>query len=208
MTMKANLTMKAVAVALAAAGLSMAGLANAASGTNTAAVGPRSVANPVNFSIVIPAFLYFQVGNVGSTNTMTFTTPAANVGNSTAVAPTGGDAPAAGGPGVNVVVRGNNGQVVISTTVASASGLGTGTASDGFINYNQISTTSSDAANVPAPTLANAGIANVNVALGGGVAGAGKVTNRSAVWTYSYLNTTVPSAGTYSGAATYTATMP
>jgi hypothetical protein len=206
-TMKTNLTMKAVAVALAAAGLAATGLANAASGTNTAAVGPRTVANPVNFSVVIPAFLYFQVGNVGSTNTMLFTTPAANVGNSTAVAPTGGDAPA-GGPGVNVVVRGNNGQVVISTTVASASGMGTGTAADGFINYNQITTTSTDVANVPAPTLANAGIANVNVALGGGAAGAGKVTNRAAVWNYSYLNTTVPSAGTYTGSATYTATMP
>lgn len=203
--MKTNLTMKRMAAAVAAAGLSTAGIANAASGTDITT--PYSVANPVNFSIVIPAFLYFQVGNVGSTNTMLFTTPAANVGNSTAVAPTGGDAPA-GGPGVNVVVRGNNGQVVISTTVASASGLGTGTAADGFINYNQIATTSTDVANVPAPALANAGIANVNVALGGGVAGAGKVTNRAAVWNYSYLNTTVPSAGTYSGSATYTATMP
>jgi hypothetical protein len=200
--------MKTLVAAMAVAAASLVGSAYAASGTNTAAVGPRTVANPVNFSIVIPAFLYFQVGTVGATNTMLFSTPAANVGNSTAVAPTGGDAPAAGGPGVNVVVRGNNGQVVISTAVASATGLGTGTAADGFINYNQISTTSSDVANVPAPALANAGIANVNVALGGGIAGAGKVTNRAAVWTYSYLNTTFPSAGTYTGSATYTATMP
>ena len=204
--MSANFRMKTLATLVAAAGLSVTGLANAASGTNTNAVGPRTVANPVNFSVVIPAFLYFQVGTVGSTNTMSFATPAANVGNSTGVAPTGGDA--GGGTGVNVVVRGNNGQVVISTAVSSASGLGTGTAADGFINYNEISTTSSDAANVPAPTLANAAIGNVNVTLGGGVAGAGKVTNRSAVWTYSYLNTTVPSAGTYTGTATYTATMP
>ncbi len=204
--MKTTLKMKTLAAALAVGALAATGLANAASGTNTAAAGPRTVANPVNFAVVIPAFLYFQVGTVGATNTMTFTTPAANVGNSTAVAPTGGDA--GGGTAVNVVVRGNNGQVVISTAVASASGLGTGTAADGFINYNQISTTSSDVANVPAPALANAGIPNVNVALGGGVAGAGKVTNRAATWTYSYLNTTVPSAGTYTGSATYTATMP
>jgi hypothetical protein len=39
------------------------------------------------------------------------------------------------------------------------------------------------------------------------------VTNRTAVWTYSYLNTTVPSAGTYGtsakgGRVTYTASMP
>jgi hypothetical protein len=205
MKVKANLKMKALVAAVAMSGL-VAGSAFAASGTNTAAVGPRTVANPVNFAVVIPAFLYFQVGNVGSTNTMNFAVPALSVGVG-AVAPTGGDA--GGGTGVNVVVRGNNGQVVISTAVTGGgSGLGTGTPADGFINYNQITTTSSDAANLPAPVLANAAVPNVNAALGGGAVGAGKVTNRSAVWTYSYLNTTVPSAGTYTGTATYTATMP
>ncbi|MBL0143383.1 MAG: hypothetical protein IPP91_15050 [Betaproteobacteria bacterium] len=206
--MKANLNLRTLVAAAVVASSAMVGTAYAASGTNTAAVGPRTVAAPVNFAITIPAFLYFQVGNVGSTNTMTFAVPAANVGNATAVAPTGGTAPAAGGPGVNVVVRGNNGQVVISTAVASALGLGTGTATDGYINYNQITTTSSDAANLPAPVLANAAIPNVNAALGGGAAGAGKVTNRAATWTYSYLNATTPSAGSYTGVATYTATMP
>jgi hypothetical protein len=206
MKVKANLKMKALVAAVAMSGL-VAGSAFAASGTNTAAVGPRTVANPVNFSIVIPAFLYFQVGNVGSTNTMLFTVPALSVGVG-AVAPTGGDAPA-GGAGVNVVVRGNNGQVVISTAVTGGgSGLGTGTPADGFINYNQITTTSSDVANLPAPVLANAAVPNVNATLGGGPVGAGKVTNRAAVWTYSYLNATIPSAGTYTGTATYTATMP
>jgi hypothetical protein len=134
-----------------------------------------------------------------------FTVPAANVGNSTAVAPTGGDATASS---VTVQVRGNNGQVTIGTTVSSALGLGTGTATDGYINYNQITTTSSDAANLAAPVLANAAIPNVLPVLGGGPVGAGKVTDRTATWTYSYLNTAVPSAGTYAGTATYTATMP
>jgi hypothetical protein len=78
-----------------------------------------------------------------------------------------------------------------------------GTPADGYISFAEVGTTSSDAANFPAPALANAGIANVNVALN-----AGKVTNRTAVWTYAYLNNTIPSAGTYNGTVTYTATMP
>ena len=180
------------------------GSAFAASGTSTAA--PATVANQVNFSILIPAFLTFRVGTVGATiNTMLFSVPAANVGNSTAVAATGGDAPA-GGTGVNVSVLGNRGQVTITTTVAAATGLGTGTPADGFINYNQISTVSSNVAGLNAPALANAGIPAVLPTLGSG--GAGRVTNQVAIWNYSYLNTTVPSSGTYSGSATYTATMP
>jgi hypothetical protein len=180
------------------------GSAYAASGTST--LTPAVVANQVNFSIVIPAFLTFRVGTVGAAiNTMLFTVPAANVGNATAVAATGGDAPA-GGTGVNVSVVGNRGQVTITTAVGAATGLGTGVAADGFINYNQIATASTNAAGLNAPVLANAAIPAVLVTLGSG--GAGRVTNQVAIWNYSYLNTTVPSSGTYSGSATYTATMP
>lgn len=202
--MKAN--MKKAMVAVAMASVMGSGSAMAASATDTTT--PFSVANNLDLRIVIPAFLYFRVGTDSATvDRITFSPTAAVLGNSTPVAGTGGDA--AGGSGANVAVRGNNGQVTIGTTVTGGgTGMGTGTATDGFINYNQISTTSSDAANFPAPTLANAGIANTNVVLGGGPAGAGKVTVRSAVWTYAYANTTVPSAGTYNGTVTYTATMP
>lgn len=201
--MKTNFKMKAVAAIVAGSAL-FSGSATAMSGTDTASA--FSVANNVNFSIVIPGFLYFRVGvDSGVANTLTFTVPAANIGNSTAVAATGGEA---GPSALNVAARANNGLVTIATTVAAATGLGTGTVSDGYINYNEISTSSSDAANFAAPVLANAAIPNTTVALGGGAAGAGKVTNRTAVWTYSYLNTTIPSAGTYSGSVTYTATTP
>jgi hypothetical protein len=199
-TIKMN---KVVAATIAALALG-SGSAYAASGTST--LTPATVANQVNFSIVIPAFLTFRVGTAGAViNTMLFTVPAANVGNATAVAATGGDAPA-GGTGVNVSVVGNRGQVTITTAVAAATGLGTGTPADGFINYNQISTVSTNAANLNAPVLANAAIPAVLVTLGSGAAG--RVTNQAAIWNYSYLNTTVPSSGTYSGSATYTATMP
>jgi hypothetical protein len=201
MKTKSTFTKLAIAAALGATAIS----ANvfAASGTSTAT--PATVANPVNFSIVIPAFLTFRVGTVGSTNTMLFSVPAASVGVG-AVAATGGDAPA-GGTGVNVSVQGNRGQVTITTAVTGGgSGLGTGTPADGFIDYNQITTTSTNAGGLNAPTLANAAIGSVLPTLGFGAAG--RVTNQTAIWNYSYLNTTVPSSGTYSGTATYTATMP
>jgi hypothetical protein len=203
--MKTNLTLKNIAIATAAACIGFSANVHAASGTSTAA--PATVANAVNFSIVIPAFLTFRVGTAGATiNTMLFSPVAANVGNSTAVAATGGDAPA-GGTGVNVSVLANRGQVTINTAVTGAgSGMGTGTAADGFINYNQISTTSTNAGGLNAPTLANAAVAAVLPTLGSGAAG--RVTNQVAVWNYSYLNATIPSSGTYTGTATYTASMP
>ena len=201
--MKSNL--KRLVAAIAITGTAFTGSAYAASATDIAT--PFSVANNLNLSIVIPAFLYFRVGTDTATiDTITFSPAALNVGNSVSVAGTGGDA--GGGTASNVAARGNNGQITIGTTVTGGGlGMGTGTASDGFINYTQVTTTTSSA-NIPAPVLANAAIPNVLVVLGGGPAGAGKVTDRTAVWTYGYANTTVPSAGTYTGTVTYTATMP
>ena len=203
--MKANMK-KAIVAAVMAAGATMSGSVMAASATEKGVV--VSVANNLDLRVVIPAFLYFRVGTDTATiDRITFSPTPAQLGNSTPIAGTGGDA--AAGSGANVAVRGNNGQVTITTTVTGGgTGMGTGTASDGFINYNQIATTSSDAANFPAPVLSNTGAAALNVVLGGGPAGAGKVTVRTAVWTYAYANTTVPSAGTYNGTVTYTAAMP
>ncbi len=196
--MNANAARKIrTAAAIAALG-AVSGNVFAESGTDTTA--PFSVANRVDFSIVIPAVLYFRVGTDagGSIDVVTFSPAAAIVGDSSVVAGSGGDA---GGGKVNVTVRGNNGQVTIATSVASPNGLGTGNAADGFVSYGEIATGSNDG-NVPAPVLANAGIPNVNVVLS-----ANKSTNRTAVWTYTYANSTMPTAGTYSGRATYTATM-
>ncbi|QJR13881.1 hypothetical protein [Usitatibacter palustris] len=199
-----NANLKKLAAALAIAGASVSGSAFAMSGTDTAT--PFSVANNVNFQIIIPAFLYFRVGvNTATPDSIVFTVPAATVGTG-AVASTGGDA---GGTASNVAIRGNNGQVTITATVSAATGLGTGTASDGFINFNTITATASNA-NLTAPGLTNAGGGTSTPLLGCDVAcpGLGKVTNRTGTWTWSYANATVPSAGNYTGVATYTATMP
>ena len=174
----------------------------------TDAASPFSANALLNMRVVYPGFLRFRVGATGATvNTLTFTVPAAQVGSSTPIAATGGDA---GPSAVNVEVAGNNGQVTITPTNSSAGlGIGTGTASDGLINYNQINTTTS-AAQLPAPVLSNAGGAPVTPTLNSAL-----VTQRTATWTFSYLNTTIPSAGTYGGPVaarggqvTYTATMP
>ena len=172
------------------------------------ATAPFTVNTRLNFRVVYPAFLRFRVGAAGATiNLLDFTVPAAQVGSGTAVAATGGDA---GPSAVNIEVAGTNGQVTITPTNSSGGlGIGTGTASDGRINYNQIGTTTS-AGQLPAPVLTNAGGAPVTPTLNSAL-----VTQRTAVWTYSYLNQTVPSAGIYGGVGpanggrvTYTATMP
>lgn len=201
-----NANLKKLAAAVAILGASVSGSANAASATDTVAA--YSIPLNLNLQIVIPGFLYFRVGpDSGVEDTIVFTVPAANVGNSTPVAGTGGDA----GAGSNVVVRGNNGQVTltVSAVAGGGNGLGTGTGSDGYINYNTITTNSTNA-NLPAPVMANAPGATSAPVLGCDVAcaGLGKVTNRSSVWSFSYANATVPSAGNYTGQVTYTASTP
>lgn len=204
-----SIQMKKLAAVVVASMAAFSGSAKAESVIDTATA--FSAAARHDFIVVIPAFLFFGVG-AGATTPMvanatigsiTFTVPAANVGNSTPVAGTGGDAAASA---ANVRVIGNNGQVTITATNdGGGNGLGTGTAADGYIPLTQISTTASNAA-LPAPTLNNAGGTTSLPTV------AGKVTNQAGTWTYSYLNTVTPAAGTYGGLGrgrvTYTATMP
>lgn len=204
-----SMQVKKLAAVVVASIAAFSGTAKAESVIDTTAA--FSAAARHDFIVVIPAFLFFGVG-AGATTPMvanatigsiTFTVPAANVGNSTPVAGTGGDAAASA---ANVRLIGNNGQVTITATNdGGGNGLGTGTAADGYIPLTQITTTASNAA-LPAPTLNNAGGTTSLPTV------TGKVTNLSGTWTYSYLNTVTPAAGTYGGLGrgrvTYTATMP
>lgn len=158
----------------------------------------------VDFQITIPRFLRFRVGAAGGTiDLVQFAPTAEQVGDSVSVAGTGGTP----GPGaVDVQVRSNAGQIGITAAPAVAAGL-----NDGGVNtiaFTEI-TTSTSAGTVPAPTLINGTSAVANVTLN-----AGNITNRDAVWTYSYANTTIPEAGTYGGVnvrngrVTYTASSP
>ena len=169
--------------------------------------GAFSTSARLDFAIVVPRFLQFQVGTAGATiDQVSFTVAAANVGSGVAQAGVGGDL---GAGTVTVNVKANSGQVTITPTNNSA-GAGLGNGAGGAIAYTEILTTSSAAGTLPAPVLTNAGGAAVTPALS-----AGTVTNRSATWTYAYANTTVPNAGTYGtggaatgGRVTYTASSP
>ena len=207
--MKVPHKLKFLAVALSAAGIAAMTSTGAHAEAVTDTAAPFSAAARLDFRIIIPGFLRFRVGtNSATIDMITFdmTASPANVGNSVSQTGTGGDA---GGSGANVLVQANNGQVTITETNSSVGlGLGTGTASDGYISYTQISTTVSGDALLTAPTLSNAGSGTSTPTLN-----FGKVTNRTAVWTFGYANTTIPSAGTYGtntngGRVTYTATTP
>jgi hypothetical protein len=200
-----------VLAATLALGLSLwpeAGLRPSFAASATDAGAPYSQNITLTLRIVYPRFLRFRVGNAaaGSINLMTFTVPGTGVGSAVPVAPTGGDA--GGGAGVNVEVTGNNGAITITETNNSGGlGLGTGVAADGRINYSQITTTS-NAPTLPAPTLTNAGGSTAVPSLN-----SASVTQRSAIWTFSYVNASIPNAGTFGtsangGRVTYTAVMP
>jgi hypothetical protein len=173
--------------------------ANAESSVATGA-GALSTNARVDFQITIPKFVALRVGtNSGTIDLVSFTVPAANVGNGTAVAGTGGDL---GGGAVTATVLGNGGNVTLqANTPGAINNGGTGT-----INWSQI-TTASNNVNLPAPVLANGASATVTVTAAAGVV------NQTATWTYSYANTGVVVPGTYGGVGvnngrvTYTASV-
>lgn len=99
-----------------------------------------------------------------------------------------------------VEVRSNAGQVTIRATATTALSSGANS-----IPLSSIVITSSDA-NLPAPLVPNAGTgASVNVT---GSTFTNLVTSRAANWTFAYNNATIPSAGTYTGQITFTASAP
>ena len=193
--MKSSTSRSRIAAAVIATFGLVAGNAMADSTLTTAA--PWSAATNLDFRIVIPSVLYFRVGNAASITELTFSPTTANVGTGALISPTGGDA--ALGTGVNVEIRANRGQVTITATNNVASGLTTGVPADGFINLNTIAT-SSDNADLGAPALTNAGGTTSTPTLS-----SNKTTQRTAVWTYTYSNASLPSAGSYTGRVTYTA---
>ena len=160
--------------------------------------GTLSAAARLNLRVTIPRFLFFRVGTVGGTiDQIAFAPAAGSVGDSNPVSGTGGDA--AGGSGANVSVRSNGGQITITeTNDGGVGGLGTG----GGISLSEISV-SSDNASLDTPTLSDTGGGTSSPTLN-----AGNVTNRTAIWTYAYNNTTTPADGNYDAQITYTAASP
>jgi hypothetical protein len=177
----------------------------------------------VDFQITIPKFLFLRVGtgtgainpvgifstapaNLGTIDEITWAPSPAQVGTG-ALAGTGGDQ--TGGVETAIVVA-NSGAVTLTSTTGGA--LSDGAAGD-TISWSQIkttATTNNTVAVLQAPTLLDSGNGSVTVNPNFGT----KVVAQDAKWTYSYLNATVPPAGTYGGVGVqngrvlYTASLP
>lgn len=164
----------------------------------------------VDFTIVIPRILFLQVGtgtslaNNTAVNLITFTVPAANVGDTSVISGTGGDL---SGGVVTAKVIGNNGNVTLTSSTAGALNDGAGDT----VSWSQITTTAAtntSATALAAPALADTGTPSVTLTA------TNKVVNQDAKWTYKYLNANVVANGTYGGVntnngrVTYTASMP
>lgn len=207
--MKKLLSLTAVAAALLAPQW-----ASAESDVNTAA-GPNTTATArLDFQIVIPRVLFLQVGTgtVFADNTnvdlITFTVPAANLGDGTDVAGVGGNLTAGA---VDVRVFGNNGN--ISLAAASGGGLDINNGSGDTIPWTELKVTAAagaggsgfTAAAITHPTI-NGTATTINAT--------NKVVRQHGTWTFAYDNTTAYAAGTYGGVntnnsrITYTATLP
>jgi hypothetical protein len=198
-----TLKLSFAATAVAVAGLPM--LAQAESATVSAATGPLTTSARVDVRIVVPKVLFLRVGTGGlfgaAANTtvdlIDFTVPAANIGNGTAVAGTGGDLTAGA---VTALLRSNAGNVTLTANTLGAIGNGAGDT----IPWTQIAVAS---ANLATPAFANTLPHSVALPATGASANfapaaVAKVTNVGSQWTYTYLNAATVPAGTYGGVNT------
>jgi hypothetical protein len=197
------------AVGLAALGAPM--LAHAESNLQTGAGALTGTAR-LDFRVTVPKVLFLQVGTgtsmatVGTINLIDFVVPAANVGDGTAIAATAGSGDLGNGT-VTAKVLGNGGNVTLTSTTVGALGNGAGDT----LSFAQIATTPAvltSATALAAPALADATTTSTTVPA------TGKIVNRDARWTFSFLNTALVAPGTYGGVnannsrVTYTASVP
>ena len=168
---------------------------------------PLSAAANLDFQINIPGILRFRVGSdAGTIDLVQFSPTAANLGDGTDIDGTGGDLT---GGEVTVDLFSNAGQITITPTNNSG-GAGLDNGLLDTISYDEIITTSSDAAALPVPVLSDAGGTTSQPPPTSG----NRVTSLTESWTYTYDNTAVYPAGTYGGIntrggrVTYTATAP
>lgn len=180
----------------------------------------------LNFQVIIPKFLYLQVGTgtypttVATVDTISFdmTSAIASIGNGTAQAATAASGDLGNGA-VTARVVGNNFTAAVNLSAATTGPLSNGAGNT--ISWSEITVATAAQAVVPASasTLAHPGTAAAPFTDGASTtvsltpAASSKVINQSAKWTFSYKNTNVPSSGTYGGAAnggqvTYTIAMP
>jgi hypothetical protein len=155
---------------------------------------------PVNFTIVIPRVLRLQVGAVAGTAAVNWNAAvtAANLGNGTVLNADTVTNGGAAGTLVAYALMSNNG---ITNATITATGVGAGLVFGGnTIPYTDIGAaavgTIGAAVALPVP-----GIPTVVVPVGG-------VIQRTGTWQYTYANTAVFPAGSYTGTINYTVNQP
>jgi hypothetical protein len=208
--MKTNSLFTKTALALALAAPLMV---NAESQFTTGAGTPITAAAHLDFQIVIPKVLFLQVGTGtanatnAAINKIDFTVPAVNVGDSSVIAASAVSGDIGNGT-VTAKVIGNNGTITFTSATLGA----LANAAGDTISYAQIGTAVANLTSVVAlahPALADAATTTVTL-----TPAVGKIMNRDAKWTFTYLNQNVVAPGTYGGVntqnsrVTYTASMP
>ena len=147
----------------------------------------------VDFRVIIPQFIRFQVGNATAGNVDVVEFDVANPNSGAPVGRTNGGALA-------VELLGNVGDIQIeadtNTTDLEDGSLPTAQT----ISWGEIDTVSSNA-NLGAPDLGTSSPVTVTPT-------AGRIVNRSTTWSYEYANSALVGAGTYEGTVTYTASAP
>ena len=210
--LSAPMMMKVVMTALVAASvIGIAGTARAESNFQTGPlVGALTATTHLDFQIVIPKMIYLRVGTgvdrttVATVDLLNFAVPAANVGDASVIAGTGGDL---GGGQVTARLISNLGTVTLSTITPN----GIKNVAGDTISYSQIAL--AVAVITPGTPLTPPAMTD-NTTTTTTIAPVASVVNRDAKWTFTYLNTNVVPAGTYGGVntnqsrVTYTAAIP
>ncbi|KPK47826.1 MAG: hypothetical protein AMS22_16165 [Thiotrichales bacterium SG8_50] len=189
------------AFAAAAALVSQMAAATAPQSCNTPSCTTAGV--PVTFQVQIPGVMRLEVGATAGATTVTWDNTvitAANVGDSTAVNPSGIANAGTGATGNQVYYRvlSNLGGTNVQVNAANVGGLACSAGGCGAdsIAITQIAT--GNTGTVAHPTV-NGGATLVPYP------GTG-IINETGFWTYQYSNATLPLSGTYTGTITYTVT--
>jgi hypothetical protein len=186
-------------VAISLAGLAAPMFANAESTLATGA-GALSAGARLDFRVTIPKVLFLQVGtgssmaNNAAVSLIDFTVPAGNVGDSSVINATGGSGDLGNGT-VTAKVVGNGGDVTLTSTTAGALGNGLGDT----LSFAQIATAAAvltTGTALAAPALVDGATTSTTVPA------TGKIVNRDARWTFTYLNAAAVAPGTYGGVGT------
>lgn len=160
--------------------------------------GTLSASADLDFQIVIPRFLYLQVGAAGTAETLV-TFDLSGVANITDVDnDLGNGNPVDGDVTVGVRLVSNAGNIDLAA-VGSGTGLSNGSET---IAWSQITGSAADgttAGGLDVPVI-DAPAVTINATAG--------VVNRTDTWSFDYENDALVAGGTYTGTVTYTATSP